>query len=344
METREVNADGTIGAGVVLVGESDSKGDARPTLKSQAEFVADAYGTALVELAKARKDIVVLDADLAADCRIRQFELTYPDRFIECGIAEQDMVSMAGGLARQGLLPVVNSFASFLTSRANEQIYNNATEKTKIIYVNHYAGLIPAGPGKSHQSLRDIALVSTLPNMTVLQPGTPAEARMVLEYAVSEAQENCLIRLTIGPCPRHIELPEEYRLEEGKGVTLAAGDDAVLLAYGPVMLHEALNASEILLAQGFGLEVVDMPWLNRVDVDWLQQALGRHRRIFVLEDHSSVGGLADFLLPLLHEHGLLAGRTFQKFGVDGFPACGTPIEALRFHRLDGMSLAERIRG
>jgi transketolase len=336
--------DGTVGPGVILVGETDSKGDAQPTLKSRAEFVADAYGASLVDLAGERSDIVVLDADLAADCRVRQFELAFPDRFIECGIAEQDMVSMAGGLARQGLLPVVNSFASFLTSRANEQIYNNATEKTKIIYVNHYAGLIPAGPGKSHQSLRDIALVSTLPNMTVLQPGTPAEARMVLEYAVRNAQENCLIRLTIGPCPRHIELPEEYRLEEGKGVVLAAGDDALLLAYGPVMLHEALNASEILLAQGFGLEVIDMPWLNRVDVDWLQQVIGRHRRIFVLEDHSSVGGLADFLLPQLHEHGLLAGRTFQKFGVDGFPACGTPIEALRFHRLDGMSLAESIRG
>jgi len=344
VETCEVMPDGTVGPGVVLVGETDSKGDAQPTLKSRAEFVADAYGAALVDLAGERSDIVVLDADLAADCRVRQFELAFPDRFIECGIAEQDMVSMAGGLASQGLLPVVNSFASFLTSRANEQIYNNATEKTKIIYVNHYAGLIPAGPGKSHQSLRDIALVGSLPNMTVLQPGTPAEARMVLEYAVRKAQENCLIRLTIGPCPRHIELPEEYRLEEGKGVVLAAGDDALLLAYGPVMLHEALNASEILQAQGFGLEVVDMPWLNRVDVDWLQQALGRHRRIFVLEDHSSVGGLADFLLPLLHEHGLLAGRTFQKFGVDGFPACGTPVEALRFHRLDGMSLAERIRG
>ncbi|MBM4425528.1 MAG: 1-deoxy-D-xylulose-5-phosphate synthase, partial [Chloroflexi bacterium] len=122
------------------------------------EYVAEAYGKALVELAASRPDLVVVDADLAADCRVREFELTYPDRFIENGIAEQDMVSMAGGLARQGFLPVVNSFASFLASRANEQIYNNASEKTKIVYACHYAGLIPAGPGKSHQSLRDISL------------------------------------------------------------------------------------------------------------------------------------------------------------------------------------------
>lgn len=344
VETREVQPDGTIGPGVELVGETDSKGDATPTLKSKAEFVADSYGAALVALAKERQDIVVLDADLAADCRIRQFELTFPDRFIECGIAEQDMVSMAGGLARQGLLPVVNSFASFLTSRANEQIYNNATEKTKIIYVNHYAGLIPAGPGKSHQSLRDIALVSTLPNMTVLQPGTPFEAEMVLDYAVQEAQENCLIRLTIGPCPRHIELPVGYRLAFGQGVSLRAGDDAILFAYGPVMLNEALCAAEVLQTQGFGLQVVNMPWLNRIDVTWLAQILAPHRRLFVLEDHCSVGGLADFLLPLLHDQDLLEGRTFKKFGVDGYPACGTPVEALRYHRLDGMSLADRIRG
>lgn len=340
--TRGVQPDGTIGPGVILAGETDSKGDAKPTLKSQAEFVADSYGVTLVELAKERSDIVVLDADLAADCRVRQFELTYPDRFIECGIAEQDMVSMAGGLARQGLLPVVNSFASFLTSRANEQIYNNATEKTKIIYVNHYAGLIPAGPGKSHQSLRDIALVSTLPNMTVLQPGTPVEARMVLEYAVRESQENSLIRLAIGPCPRHIELPDGYRLTFGQGISLAAGQDAVLFAYGPVMLHEALNAAEILQSRGFGLQVINMPWLNRVDGVWLAQILDPHHKIFILDDHCIVGGLADYLLPVLQEQDILKGRSFQKFGVNGYPACGTPIEALGYHRLDGKSLADRI--
>jgi transketolase len=344
VETRAVQADGTIGSDVSLVGETDSKGDAKPTLKSQAEFVADAYGTALVALAKERSDIVVLDADLAADCRVRQFELTFPDRFIECGIAEQDMVSMAGGLARQGLLPVVNSFASFLTSRANEQIYNNATEKTKIIYVNHYAGLIPAGPGKSHQSLRDIALVSSLPNMTLLQPGTPAEAQMVLEYTVHESQENCLIRLVIGPSPRHIELPADYRLIFGQGVSLTHGDDGVLFAYGPVMLHEALSAAETLQERGFSLQVINMPWLNRADDAWLARILVPHRKIFVLEDHCTVGGLADFLMPRIQQQGLLEGRSFNKFGVDGYPACGTPAEALCHHRLDGLSLANRIEG
>ena len=120
----------------------------------------DAYGEELVRLGAERDDLVVLDADLASDCRVRAFELAYPDRFVECGIAEQDMVSTAAGLARHGLLPVVNSFASFLASRANEQIYNQASERTKVVYALHYAGLIPAGPGKSHQSVRDISLLA----------------------------------------------------------------------------------------------------------------------------------------------------------------------------------------
>ena len=127
------------------------------------EYVVEAYGDELVELGGRRDDVVVLDADLASDCRVRAFELAYPDRFVECGIAEQDMVSTAAGIARQGLLPVVNSFASFLAARANEQIYNQASEGTKVVYALHYAGLIPAGPGKSHQSIRDISLLGSAP-------------------------------------------------------------------------------------------------------------------------------------------------------------------------------------
>src|SRR5207244_1235074 len=118
------------------------------------------------------------------------------------GIAEQDMVSMAGGLARQGLLPVVNSFASFLASRANEQIYNNASEKTKIIYACHYAGLIPAGPGKSHQSVRDASLFGALPNCAIVHPGNAEATRAVVRWAVEQAGENVAIRLAIGPSPR----------------------------------------------------------------------------------------------------------------------------------------------
>ncbi len=130
-----------------LEGEPES-GAGTPRAAVTDEYVVDAYGDELVRLGAEREDLVVLDADLASDCRVRGFELAYPDRFVECGIAEQDMVSTAAGLARHGLLPVVNSFASFLASRANEQIYNQASERTKVVYALHYAGLDPGRAGQ----------------------------------------------------------------------------------------------------------------------------------------------------------------------------------------------------
>ncbi len=306
------------------------------------EYIADAFGQALVDLAAVKKDFVVLDADLAADCRIRAFEEKFPQRFIENGIAEQDMVSMAGGLALQGVLPVVNTFGAFLAARANEQIYNNACEGTRIIYVNHYAGLIPAGPGQSHQSIRDISLLAALPNFIIMQPCNAVETRLAVEFCLKEAGENCVLRLIIGPSPRLIELPKGYQFRQGRGVALTEGNDAVLFAYGPVMLHEALLAAEILEERDFHLKVVNLPWLNRIDETWLKETVAPCRAVYVLEDHAPVGGLADYLLNVLVKCGLAPPRRFQKFGVEGYPAWGTPAEVLKYHGLDGASLSEKI--
>jgi transketolase len=316
---------------VTLEGEPESGAGTRASVTD--EYVVDAYGDELVRIGAERDDLVVLDADLASDCRVRAFELEFPERFVECGIAEQDMVSTAAGLARHGLLPVVNSFASFLASRANEQIYNQASEGSKVVYALHYAGLVPAGPGKSHQSLRDVSLLGALPDMTIVQPGSSEEARALTRWAIETAEGNVAIRLVIGPSPRRIELPGE--VVYGRGTLLREGSEAVLLAYGPVMLHEALIASEVLEGRGFGLEVVNMPWLNRFDSAWLRD-LGAFERILVLEDHAPVGGLGDALRREL------PGRAIEVFGVEGWPACGTPAEALRAHGLDGASLAARI--
>ena len=208
---------------------------------------------------------------------VRSFEERFPERFIENGITEQDMVSTAGGLALQGLLPVVNTFAAFLAARANEQIYNNACERSKVIYVCHYAGLIPAGPGASHQSLRDISLLGELPGFTVIQPCNGLETRLALGYCVDEAKGSCVLRLNIGPSPREIVLPEGYKLVYGQGVALTEGEDFILFAYGPVMLHEALLASELLAQRGLGLKVINMPWLNRSDLEWLSRTVSAVR-------------------------------------------------------------------
>jgi transketolase len=315
-----------------LEGEPESGAGTRTKVTD--EYVAEAYGEALLELAERHPQLVVLDADLASDCRIRPFELAYPDRFHESGIAEQDMVSAAAGMARHGLLPVVNSFAAFLAARANEQIYNQASERTKVVYALHYAGLIPAGPGKSHQSLRDVSLLSALPNMSVVQPANAQETRELLRWAVEDADENVAIRLAIGPSPRRIELGSSGT-SPGRGSVLRDGSDAVLFAYGPVMLHETLTAAEALDVKGTSVQVVNMPWLNRVDGAWLADLVEPFDEIFVVEDHAPVGALGDSLRRAL-------GRPLTVFGVEGWPACGTPSEALRFHGLDGSSLADRI--
>jgi transketolase len=296
------------------------------------EYVAAAYGEELLQLAGERSDIIVLDADLASDCRIRAVELERPDRFVEVGIAEQDMVSMAAGLARQGLLPVVNSFAAFLAARANEQIYNQASEGTRVVYALHYAGLIPAGPGKSHQSIRDVSLLGALPELTVVQPANSNETRRLLRWAIQDAEGDVGLRLAIGPSPRRIELPP-HELVPGRGCLLADGTDGVLFAYGPVMLHEALAAAEALHGR---VAVVNMPWLNRIDREWIAELVEQFGEIFVLEDHGPVGALGDALRRELD------GRAVTVFGVDRWPACGTPAEALRFHGLDGSSLADRM--
>jgi transketolase len=318
-----------------LEGEPESGAGARVRSAVTDEYVVEAYGETLLELGAERDDLIVLDADLASDCRTRAFELAYPDRFVQCGIAEQDMVSTAAGMARHGLLPVVNSFAAFLASRANEQIYNLASEGSKVLYALHYAGLIPAGPGKSHQSVRDISLLAALPNVTIVQPGSPEETRTLVRWAAMDAAETVAVRLAIGPSPRRIDLPGVAAV--GRGTVLREGGDAVLVSYGPVMLHEALVAAERLGESGeLSVRVVALPWLNRFDAEWLAAEVGSFEHVFVLDDHAPVGGLGDGL------RAALPGQVVTVFGVEGWPACGTPAEALRFHGLDGRSLATRI--
>jgi transketolase len=316
--------------------EAEPESGAGTRVMVNREYVVEAYGEALVELAARNPDLVVLDADLASDCRVRGFEEAYPERFLECGIAEQDMVSVAGGLARHGLVPVVNSFASFLASRANEQIYNNASEGSKVIYALHYAGLIPAGPGMSHQSLRDVSLLAALPNMTIVQPANADETKALVAWAVEEAEGSVAIRLAIGPSPRRIDLPADYRLAPGRGTLLREGDDALVFAYGPVMLHEVLTAAELLAEHGHEVAVVGSPWLNRFDREWLEEVTATAAPIVVVEDHAPVGALGDALRREL------PGREVTVCGVDGWPAFGTPPEALRAHGLDAASLAGRI--
>ena len=143
--------------------------------------------------------IIVMDADLAPDCGLTKFAEDYPDQFVQCGIAEQNMVSMATGIAEGGYIPIVHSFAAFLCRRANEQIYNACLERRHIVFVGTMAGILPTGPGTSHECLEDIALMKTMPNMTVLQPSDERAVQQCLAWAVREATGPVYISLTCWP-------------------------------------------------------------------------------------------------------------------------------------------------
>ena len=152
-----------------------------------------------------------------------------------------------------------------------------------------------------------------------------------------------MLRIVIGPSPRVIPLPSEYRLQFGRGVRLTEGSENVLMSYGPVMLNEALIAHEKLRARGLEVKVINMPWLNRFDEEWVEAELQGCRNLFFLEDHSPVGGLGDALISHLVARDAAAKLRIRKFGVTGFPACGTPREVLGFHEVDGATIASRIR-
>jgi transketolase len=326
----------------------DLKTDTSPrpvrAVPERAQKLVAAYSQALVEQAGRNPRIVALDADLVLDTGLIPFQKKFPERFVECGIAEQDMVSQAGGMALRGLLPVVHSFACFLSPRPNEQIYNNASERTKIIYVGSLAGLLPGGPGHSHQCVRDIAALAAIPGLVLIEPATEREVALALDWCVNGTRESCYLRLVSIPCEIPFELPADHRLELGKGVAITAGDgaaDAVLFGYGPVLLPQAWHAAKTLREQhGFGLRVVNLPWLNRIDDAWLRETLAGVSHVFTLDNHYITGGQGEMIAARIAELGL--GARVTRFGLTDIPACGQNDEVLRAHGLDAGSLVERI--
>ena len=303
--------------------------------------LVEAYARALVEQAERHPELVALDADLIKDCGLAQFAVRFPDRLIECGIAEQDMVGQAGGLALKGRLPVVHSFSSFLSARPNEQIYTNGTEASKIIYTATLAGMLPATPGHSHQSVRDISSLAAVPNLVMIAPATEAEVAAALAWAVDESRESTYLRLSSIPCIVPFATTGPLRL--GIGETLRDGTDVAVIAYGPVMLAQAYNAAERLAGE-LSVRVLALPWLNRVDPTWLASAVAGVRLLVTVDDHYVRGGQGEMLLAALAEHGWPAGLRAHRIGLHDVPACGHNDEVLAHHGFDDAGLAAAIRG
>lgn len=313
-------------------------------MKKRLFSVTEAFTQSLILHAEKNKNFVVLDADLSDDLNLKKFSNRFPNRFIQNGIAEQDMISMAGGIARMGVLPIVNSFASFLTARGNEQIYNNSTEITKIIYICLYAGAIPAGAGKSHQSLRDISLLSNIPNLRIFHPYNDVETEQVLKHCLKKDEKNnCAIRLSIGPRSNYApELHSNYSFKCGEGNEITKGTDAIIFVYGQTMITECFKASKLLKEKNFSLEIVNLPCLNYFDLNWVKQKIKKFENIFFIDDHNFSGGMGDLMIAFLSENNLLKKKSIKKFGYKDFPACGAKEEVLKFHSLDHKSIANQI--
>ncbi|NUM25130.1 MAG: transketolase [Candidatus Buchananbacteria bacterium] len=295
------------------------------------------FSDALVKLGEENENIVALDGDLALDCGLLPFKAKYPSRFIECGIAEQDMVSAAGGLALKGKLPIVNSFACFLSTRPNEQIYNNATEKTKIIYVGSLAGLLPSGPGHSHQSVRDVSILGSIPGLTMIQPSCETETALALEWAVKQNNSSSYLRLVSIPVAVPYQLPPDYVLTKGRGVKLIEGSQAIIFAYGPVMLAQAYQAAiKLKQEDGLSVAVINLPWLNEIDQAWLEEITAKFEKVFSIDDHYVKFGQGALLSQVL-------GKKITYLGLTEIPKCGWNDEVLAYHGLDAQGIAKTIR-
>lgn len=304
--------------------------------------IIPAYTDALIALAEKHRNIVALDADLVLDTGLIPYRERFPNRFLECGISEQDMVSQAGGMALSGLLPIAHSFACFLTSRANEQIYNNATERRKAIYVGSLAGLLPGGPGHSHQGVRDISVMASIPGMTIIEPSCPEEVEPLLRWAVEKASGPVYMRLCSIPWEIPYTVDARDALTPGCGRVFREGKDVVLLSHGPVMLSQAWHAAMSLSEKDVEATVVNMPWLNMIDNDWFSDIVGGAKLVVAIDDNYSVGGQADRIGVALAECCDKSKPKFLRISLSDIPVCGTNTEVLNYHGFDEDSIVKSV--
>jgi transketolase len=310
----------------------------------QTDNLIAGYERALLAQGERHRGLIALDADLIKDCGLITFAKTFPQRFVECGIAEQDMVSMAAGMARRGALPVVHSFACFLSARPNEQIYNQCSESTKVIYVASLAGLLPGGPGHSHQSVRDISALGAVPKLALVEPSSEPEVQALFDYLVNEHAHSAYLRLVSVKWPLPFEYPVEQRVEEGTGWVVRDGTDVVVFAYGPWLLSNAFEAAqEIEQSTGATIRLINLPWLNRVNREWLKQTIGSCRSIVTLDNHYVHGGQGDMIAAAVAELTLQPAAHVTRIGVTELPECGTNDEVLAYHGLDVAGLVKHIR-
>ena len=284
-----------------------------------------AYSEAIVKIGS-NKNVLILDADLAKDCGLIEFENKFPDQFLEFGIAEQDMVSAAGTMALNGFLPIVNSFSCFLIPRANEQIYNNATQKSKVLYTGVMNGVLPAAPGHSHQSVRDIALMRSVPGLDVIEPWTKQQVEDTLNYYLQK--ETGSIYMRINPLPHSsTSLYSKLNLpEKGQGTELLSNNNSSIsiVVHSPLFVDQAIQVVERFQKENIEINLLVASWLSQLDKEWWNNKLKNSKEIFIFENGFIQGGWAEFFISELNS----LNKNIHVHGLRDVPPCGQAQEIL----------------
>ena len=295
----------------------------------------EAYGEALKKLAASNPDVVVLDADLSGSTKTSEFKKAASERFFNVGIAEQDLIGTAAGMAIAGKIPFASSFAMFAAGRAFEIIRNTvAYPKLNVKIAATHAGLTVGEDGASHQAIEDISLMRSIPNMTVINPADSVEA----EQAVLKAAEvNGPVYIRLGRMSVEDVYDQQYKFELGKGVELKKGSDITIIATG-IMVQESLKAAKELSEEGIEARVINIHTIKPIDKDIIINAAKETGAIVTAEEHSIIGGLGSAVLEVLSDS---CPVPVKRVGVsDTFGESGKPAELLEKYHLTQKDIQE----
>ena len=299
----------------------------------------DSYGNALAELGRLHDDVVVLDADLAGATKTAIFKKEFPERFIDCGIAEGNMIGVAAGLATTGKVPFASSFAMFAAGRAFEQVRNSvAYPKNNVKIGATHAGISVGEDGATHQCNEDIALMRAIPGMVVLNPSDDVEARAAV-FAAYEYQGPVYMRFGRLAVPVINDNPD-YKFELGKGIVLREGKDVAIIATG-LEVAESLAAAEKLAADGIDAKVINIHTIKPLDKELVIAAAKETGKVVTVEEHSVIGGLGSAVCDVLSEN---HPTPVMKIGVnDVFGESGPAVELIKKYVLDSEGIYEKVK-
>ncbi|MCQ2440446.1 MAG: transketolase family protein [Clostridia bacterium] len=297
-----------------------------------------AYGETLVKLGEKRDDFLVLDADLAAATQTGMFKKAFPERFYDCGIAEQNMMGIAAGIASTGKKVFVSSFAMFASGRAYEQVRNSiGYPHLNVIIGATHAGISVGEDGATHQCCEDIALMRTIPEMTIINPADYVEAKKAV-YAAFDIDGPVYMRF--GRLAVPVIFDEDYKFEVGKGVKLRDGNDVTVIATG-LMVNEALQAYDILKEQGINARIINMATIKPIDKDIILEAAKQTGAIVTAEEHSVIGGLGSAVSEVICENYPVP---VVKLGVyDVFGHSGPAVKLLDEFGLRAVNIVEKAK-